>query len=257
MSADAHFTVILHHLAPDVKQAGTQFADAELTEVKPRHLRKLLEALAVLAPTVKPPVVPSLRISGPHGQFLVQVAAGQVRVTSWSTQAGAENLTPDRILALIMGAEVEEKPVAAANAGIFDRLPRSGKIALLAVAILGSNAVTAWMMTRPPPALPESILPAHRPIDAERAKRVLAEFAGDYAMGNSPGDRALTIGRDGKIRWVTLGAGGVVTEEHAIQAESAESRGHAVLVTDNFGMIEMKDAISVVYFGDTYRRKTP
>ena len=257
MSADPRFTVKLHHLAADAKQARADLPDVELADVSPKQLRRLLDALAALAPQVQYPVAPSVRIDGPHGQFLVQAQEGKVRVTSWSAQAGAENLTPERILAMILGAEADtaEPPGAATGRG-WSAWPRGGKIALLACAIVGSNATTAWMLTRPAP-VPTSLLPEHRFMEGERAKRVLAEFAGNYATGAAPGDRRLTIHPDGALQWTTLGANGAAAEQTTLQARAAESRGHSVLVADNLGLIEMKDPITLVYFGDPYRRTTP
>jgi hypothetical protein len=257
MSAAPSFTVKLHHLAVDAKEARANLPDVELADVSPKQLRRLLDALATLAPNVHYPLAPSVRIDGPHGQFLVQTQDGKVRVTSWSAQAGVENLTPERILAMIMGAEADTtQPPDDASVGWWGGLSRGGRIALLAIAIVGSNAATAWMLTRPAP-VPTSLLPEHRFVDRDRAQRMLAEFAGDFATGAAAGDRRLTIQPDGALRWITLGANGAAAEQTTLKARAAESRGHAVLVADNLGMIEMKDPITLVYFGDTYRRTAP
>jgi len=250
------FTVTRHHLAPDLASAGAQHPDVEQTGVTPERLRAWLEALIRLAPTVEYPVTPELRIAGPHGRFLVQAKNGQVRVTSWTSNAGGSDLTPDRILALIMGTdEAEAAAIAVASVGSGTSRRRGLKIALIVLAIVGTNGATAWMLTRPPPRLPASILPEYTIATPERAGRILGQFAGDYETGSAAGDRGLTVRPDGTLRWVQFGPDRSIVEETALTAQAAESGGRPVLVADNFGLIESADAITLVYFGDTYRRK--
>ncbi|MEX2045351.1 MAG: hypothetical protein WD941_08360 [Opitutus sp.] len=257
MSDVPRFAVTRHHLSPDLKQAGEEFADVEVAGIAPEKLRTWLVALTKLAPKVEYPVAPELRIVGPHGRFLVQAKSGQVRVTSWSSNAGGLDLTPDRILSLIMGTDALEAATFAfeGHGGSGVARPRGVKISLLIIAILGSNAATAWMLTRPPPRLPTSVLAEFTLAGGEPAGRILADFAGDYETGAAEGDRGLRISPDGTLRWVRYGPNRTIVEETGLTARAAESNSRPVLVADNHGMIELKDAITVVYFGDTYRRK--
>jgi len=258
VTPSADFNVTLHHLSPDVTQAGAHFQDMDYLRVKTSDLRRMLEALAVLAPKVEFPAEPELRIAGPHGRFLVQAKNGQVKVISWSSQTGTGGeMTPDRIYAMIVGMESGDS--AREPAGALERFlggvsPRS-KVAILAVAILGSNAITAWFLTRPNAVPPRELLPEYRPVAADQAKRIFDEFAGEYESGVGDARRQLTIGHDGTLHWEKFGANETVEEDVRPTAQAAESHGHPVLVASNYGMIEAKDAISVVYFGDTYRRK--
>lgn len=252
------FSVTLHHLAPDGRQAGAQYPDVELKEVAPERLRGLIEGFAAVAPRCEYPVAPELRIEGPHGRFLVQVKDGQVRVTSWSAKAGTAELTPERIFAMITGRDVEE--VAAPSGGrsvSFGGLSRNTALIVLVLAIVATNGITAWMLTRPPEPVPTSLLPAHTFVDAERARRVFADYAGVYETGAGAGDRSLTIAGDGRLKWIRFGPNRAVAESQELSARAAESRGRPVLVASNFGMIEAKDPLTIVYFGDTYRRKSP
>jgi hypothetical protein len=254
------FSVTLHHLAPDGQQAGSQFPDLDLTKVAPEKLRALLEALARVAPGCEFPTVPELRIAGPHGRFLVQAKNGQVRVTSWSTKAGAADLTPERIYALVMGGEAgaEDAPPAGEIKIIsFGGLSRRWALAILVLAIIATNGVTAWLLTRPPTPLPTYLLPKYQLVSPEQSKRVFSDFAGVYETGSDNGDRSLTIMNDGRLKWVRFGPKRTEVESHDLTAQAAESGGRPVLVASNFGMIEMRDPITLVYFGDTYRRKTP
>src|SRR5205823_5921967 len=145
----------------------------------PEELQELLEALAELAPRVTFPAEPEVRIAGPHGEFLVQVRNGHVRVVSWSAQGGGSDLPPDRILAIIMGLEQDEGGARPRDGNVALPSPRSryAKIALIGLVLIGSNSVTAWMLMRPPPPLPREVLSEYRLVAPERAARIFSEFA--------------------------------------------------------------------------------
>jgi hypothetical protein len=258
VNATAQFSVTLHHLSADGAQIDAGAADTELIEVPPKKLRQLLERFAALARKAEFPAQPELRVAGPHGRFLIQARNGQLRVVSWAAQGSGTDLTPERVWAMIMGAEqVDERPVRGRASGAGRRFSVRGTVVLLALVVIATNSVTAWWLTRPPPPIPRELLPEFRVVDPERGARILADFAGTYQTGAGEGDRRLAIARDGALRWQTLGAGRAVIEDSSLTCQAAESRGQAVLVAANHGMIEMKDPITVVYFGDTYRRTTP
>jgi hypothetical protein len=257
MKPGADFRVTLHHLSEDGTVASSELQDIDLVRVSPEKLRQLLDAIAVIAPKAEFPTEPELRIGGPHGRFLVQAKAGKVKVISWSTQTGGYDLTPDRILAMIMGMEAPEgaKMTIAELSGTGTARHRALKIIGILLLILGTNSVTAWMLTRPPPPPPPEILPESTSVTAERAKRVLADYAGDYETRPGDGGRRLTVTKEGAVHWVLFGPNNTIADDEQLTSHAAESRGHPVLVVSNFGMIEMKDPITVTYFGDVYRRK--
>jgi hypothetical protein len=247
------FTVALRHLAPDASRASADLPDAELMEVPTERLRRLIEGLAKIAPTVAYPTTPEVRVTSPEGRFLVHVKDGKIKFTSWSLRTGGSELTPAQIFAAITGEELDERTFVAAVTTVEEkRMPKGMKIALLAVVIVASNAVTAWMAVKPPPTL----LPNYRLMDAEPGSRLLATAAGDYEMGVAAGDRALTIRKDGTVRWFKYGENKTIAEEEnfatkAVEVQPAHTPG---LLAPNW-IIEVKDPITVVFYGDTYRRK--
>lgn len=252
MSAPKTFSIALHHLAPDAKSAGVGLADAQLTAVTPEELRALLEDLAALAPSVHYPVTPEMRITSDNDQFVVQVKEGRIRFTSWSVRTGGGELTPRQILTAITGIEEEGGPnLAGGLAGRVAALPRASKIVMLAAAILISNGITAWMLTRPPP----DMLPEYRLMEPEPGTRLLADVAGVYETGSAQGDRALTINADGTVRWVTFGDNRTIAETSDLTAQPVLTGGRPALLTDNRALIEISEPVRVVYYGDTYNRK--
>lgn len=253
MSELAVYSVTVHHLAPDAKAAGPEFADFELSDVTPKKLRGLLEQLSEIAPAVQPPASPEMRIASRDDRFLVQVKDGRIRFSSWSIRAGGCDLTPAQILAAITGNE--EVAAERDRSESASRQPRAWlKIGLILLAIAGSNCVTAWMILRP---APNPFLPAYTLLPPEPAARLLAATAGYYETGTAEGDRALKIAPEGKIRWVQFGPGGSVEEESELSAQAAQAAGQPALFTSAGALIEIKDVVTLVYYGDTYRRRSP
>jgi hypothetical protein len=252
-----NFNVALKHLAPDVSKAGADFPDAELADVTPDRLRRMVEGLAKLAPQVQYPAAPELRIHSPEGRFLVQVRDGKIKFTSWSLRTGGSELTPQQIVAAITGEPLDDRP----QRGSDDTEPQKGmgrgaKIALLALVIVGSNAVTAWLAVRPPPRLPLALLPEYRMMDDEPGRRLLTTLAGDYATGAAESDRAMTIKKDGAVRWWKIGENRSEVEEETFLTKPVQVQpgGGSGLLANN-AIIEVKDPITVMFFGEAYRRK--
>ncbi len=249
------FSVVLHHLSPDARRAGIELAEVQLTDVSLWQLRALLNALTELAPKVAYPVTPEMRITSEGRQFLVQVRDGRVRFSSWSVRSGGGDLTPAQILALIAGTDEAAAAPAGATAGAGDkrRRRRIWLIAFIAGGVLGSNGLTAWMLTRPAP----DLLPVHRLLEPDPAQRLLERAAGVYETGQTDGDRRLNLRRDGTVQWFLLGEGKMVVEETTLSTVAAEAGGQPALLAGNRTMIEVRNAATLVYFGDTYRRVPP
>ena len=250
------FTVTLHHLSPDAKKAGVEYPDSELSQVSEKRLRELIATLATTAGRDNRPAAPELRIAAPHGSFVIQAADGRLRFNSWTVRVGGANLTPDQIFAIVTGTD---DPVAAAVAAESfvqrGRRLRRWKIALIAALIVGTNATTAWILLRPPP--PNPFLAEYELLPAAPAERVLTDAAGEYLTGATEGHRGMRIMRDGRLHWVKFGLQGAVVEETDLTARAAKSHGHPALLTSQDSLIDILDGSTLVFYGDTYRRKLP
>jgi len=255
MSAAPTFTVVLHHLAPGAKQAAVTFPDTELPAISDKKLRELIRALATLAPTNLGTASPELRVTAPHGQFVVQISQGRLRINSWTIKVGGADLSPDQIFALITGAEAVADAVGIDITEGATKGSRKGLVAALAVLILGTNALTAWMLTRPGP--PPPLLPDFTPLAKEPAERLIADLAGDYRTGPNEGARGLKVGKDGHVRWLRLGAGGAVAEDEELPVQPVQSHGRPALLADGRALIEVGDSASLLFYNETYRRKAP
>jgi len=248
------FTVTLHHLAPDARQMGANFPDTDLPSVTGRKLRELIRALAAIATRDPGAATPELRIGAPHGRFIVRVGEGRLRITSWDIRVGGTDFSPDQIVGLITGGDVE-------SGGGGDDFSASGKkrsprgwVGILVALIIATNVITAWMITRPPP---NPFLPEFTPLAPEQTERLLVDVAGEYQTGANEGDRALTITRDGRVRWVKFGPKRAIIESADLKSRAVQSRGQRALLADDRALITFPDPATVVFYNETYRRQSP
>ncbi len=255
MSDAPSFTVTLHHLAPGAKQADATLPDDELTEVTAKKLRELIRLLGTLAPKDLGGASPELRVAAPHGQFVVQIAQGRLRINSWTLKVGGADLSPDQIFALITGAEAVADAAGIDLGGSGPKRSRGRTMAILAALILGTNGLTAWMLTRPQP--PAPLLPDYTPLAKESAQRFLAEIAGDYQTGAGEGARILKITKEGRVHWLEVGPGGTMAGDTEVAVKAVQSHGKPVLLADERALIQVADASSVNFYDETYRRKAP
>ena len=253
------FSIALRHLSPDAKTAGVELPDVKLEGVPAKKLRALLNALAGLAPTVSYPVGPELRISSPDGMFVVQAKGGQLNFVSWSSsRPGAGALMAAQIFTAITGegAEVEAAPVRKVTNSADEYFARKARrknmitlVSLIAGVVL-VNCFTVWFVTRPK----KTLLPKYALLEKGPAERVLTTVAGVYETGGRAGDRRLQIEKGGTAELIKFGAERAALEKKLFTVKAAQTGEKTALLTSRRAMIEIKDSISVVLYGDLYRR---
>lgn len=259
-SSDANpaYAIVLRHLAADVKTAGAALPDVKMEGVSPKKLRSMLDALATLAPKVSYPAMPELRITAPEGMFVVKANGGQLELVSWSASRPAGGaLTAAQIMAAITGEGVEaDGPSTGHRSSGSNAAAARGKnvmmMTVLIIAIVGVNAFTVWFVTKPK----KTLLPKYAVLAPEPAERLLTTVAGIYETGGNPGDRQLKITKAGEAEWVKFGPERATRDRKQFKVTAAQAGGNPALVTSRRAMIEIKDPLTVVMYGDSYRRTT-
>jgi hypothetical protein len=250
---DLLFTVALRQLSADGKRAAADLPGLELNHISVKQLRSLLQGLEVLAPKVAYPTEPEVRITGATGKFVVQVKGNQLHLVSWSSAHKGGVVTTSQIIDAVTGAEAEAASSTAVASSTKGRggLKEKFTLVLLGGAILAVNAFTIWFLTRPP----RTMLGAYKLISSEQAKRVLENAVGAYETGKGPGDRRLEIGADAEVKRIKYGSGGTVKDFQTFNVQPVETDGKLALLTSpRKTIIQIKDNISVVLYGDTYTR---
>lgn len=261
MSSDSQtYAIVLRHLSADLKTAGAALPDVKMEAVAVKKLKSMLDALAALAPKVSYPAMPELRITGPDGMFVVKANGGKLELVSWSTSRPAGGaLSAAQILAAITGEGLEEDTPSSSSRSGDSSAEKSAKKArnmftmvALIVAIIGVNAFTVWFVTRPK----KTLLPKYALLPPEPAERLLTSVAGVYETGAAPGDRQLKITKAGQAEWIKFGPERAVRDKKAFTVAAAKTGSSEALLTSRRAMIEIKDPITVVMYGDSYRRVT-
>ena len=252
------FKLNFRHLTPDAREVGVRHADSELTAVDAVRLREILLAMEKAAAQQAPadPAAPEIRITSPHGVFMVKAANGRLRLHSWNLKSGTREMTVEEILTTVGDHAPDSKHAAKAavrqasgssGGGALSSIPRWVKIAALVILFGTINAVSGWMLMRPPP----DLLPPHEMLSTAATERLLNSVVGEFETGSRPGDRWMTIVRSGNVRIVKYGP---KPDESLLTARAATVNGQEVLITSARSMIEIKDADTLVLYGDTYKR---
>lgn len=251
------YTLTLTQLSADGKKAGPELPTLQRPGISGRELHQLLKAAARLAPQVVYPTAPSIRVEAAAGKFIINLRDGRLQLVSWNAApAHGANPSVDQIFAIVSGEEAEADPDQA-PAG--DSIPHAGSQrrgrrvwlgAGLVLAIVALNSFTFWQDRRPP----RNFLPEFRLLAPETADRLLAKVAGNYETGGRPGDRRLQIRANGTVQWIKFGAGRTTAELRDLTVQPVATGETEGLLTSRQAIIQIKDPLTVVYFGDTYTR---
>lgn len=257
--ATPRYQVILHALAPDATDAGTQYADTTLDGVSEAQLRTLLDDFADLAGRLAPldTFRPHIRINFPAGLAMITPLDGKLYYGSWDTKGRGIEASVDDIMAMVMGTAEVPKP---APGEIRSSAPPMRKaatgrrkyltIAALGIAIVAMNCATAWMLLKPA----RTILPPHVFLSDAQSDALMKQVAGEYQTGPLEGDRHLEISALGLFRFAVYGPHRTLTRVHLQSGRAARITGGTVILTNEYGVLRIIDPNTITIYGDTYRR---
>ena len=258
----------LHHLAPGAVAAGLAYPDEALPAVPLPQLREMLYALSEVASrlTIYEPSAPEIRIKTDREAFVVRTRYRRLCFVGYEAALRGEEHSVAYILTTITGnTETAKAPepradrpssaspiltVAPAEAG---RFPRWMKIAVMAVIIIGCNATAAWMLLAPP----KTIAPQYSLLTPAESAALLGRVAGEYRTGSAEGDRRIIIDTTGTARLAKFGPNLAPTQPVTKTVRGAVVNGQPALVTNDPAAVVLKDADTIVFFGNTYKRHAP
>jgi len=255
------YSLTLHHLSPDAREASSAMADLEVSRVNPEKLRVMLTALSEVATRHRTDysVSPEIRIKTGKNELLIRARDGGLNLVSWDKTVGGQNLSVSDILAQLdqtgpgsSSAAPMSSAAASPSGGGNPETARRNKIIMLVVAVVAINAFTAWNLIKPEP----SFVPKHQVLPVAETREVLIRAAGEYETGSTPGDRRLIIQPDGSLILSTYGPRRTIVEQINRSAKGALFEGRPALVTSDPAMLEIKDADTVVLYGNVYKRRS-
>ncbi len=261
------YTVTLHHLAPGALAAGLAYPDEQLSAMSLPQLRELLYAFTELAArlTIYEPALPEIRIKTDRESFTIRTRYRKLWFVGYEINLRGEEHSVAFILTTITGtAETAKAPeprpdpasLASATAATpqeTGRFPRWLKIAVMAVIILGCNAGAAWMLLSPP----KTIAPKFSLMTPAESVALLGRVAGEYRTGSQEGDRRLILDPTGTARLAKFGPNQAITQPTTKTIRGAIVDGKPALITNDPAAIALKDADTIILFGNTYKRHNP
>jgi hypothetical protein len=263
------YSVTLHHLAPGAVAAGLAHPDEQMSAVPLPQLREMLYALSDVASrlTIYEPSVPELRIKTDREVFVVRTRYRRLCFVGYEAALRGEEHTVAYILTTITGtAETAkdfvprvERPsqvAPAASTALPEQaggFPRWMKIAVMAVIIVACNGTAAWLLLRPP----TTLAPKYALMPMADSSALLARVAGEYRTGSGEGDRRIIIDANGTARLAKFGPNQTPVQPLTKTLRGALVDGQPALVTPDPAAVTLKDADTIVYFGNTYKRHAP
>ena len=261
------YHVTLHHLAPGAVEAGLAYPDEQLPAVPLPQLREMLYALSEVASrlTIYEPSTPEIRIKTDREAFVIRTRYRRLCFVGYEAALRGEEHSVAYILTTITGttetakapeARVERpslSPVISVTPDEAGRFPRWMKIAVMAVIIIGCNATAAWMLLAPP----KTIAPKYSLLTPAESVALLGRVAGEYRTGSTEGDRRIIIDTTGTARLAKFGPNLSTTQPVTKTVRGALVDGQPALVTNDPAAVVLKDADTLVFFGNTYKRHAP
>ena len=247
------------NLSPDATQADAAFGTQDRGDLRAGDLIVLLENFRRLDGAGAHELEPHLILIGRSGKF--HVRTGQGKLFLYNARALHEpyaELTAAEIIAQLDREEASPAPWAGDPRGSdsFPLRPAPAPHRAIAAAILAAglalNAYTLWSVfytatvnDRPPVALLT---------DAAEAAARQREIAGTYRTGDRPGDRVIVVQPAGGVRFSEIGRpGGAGENTDTYQLGHHEAR--LCLSTAGSGVIDVVNLETLLYYGDTYRRR--
>ena len=265
-TANPTYSVTLHHLAPGAVAAGLAYPDEQLPSVPLSQLREMLYAFSELSSrlTIYEPSVPEIRIKTDREVFVVRTRYRRLCFVGYEASLRGEEHSVAYILTIITGTteptkapepRVVHRPSAsrAAPEAAAGGVPRWLKIAVMAVIIVACNGTAAWLFLRPP----NTTAPKYSLMTASESAALLAKFAGEYRTGSQEGDRRIIIDTIGTARLAKFGANLAVNQPSTKTVRGAIVDGQPALITNDPAAVVLKDADTILLFGNTYKRHAP
>lgn len=266
---DTTYSVTLHHLAPGAKAAGLGYADEQLAAVTPVQLVELLHALEDVASklTIYEPSNPEIRIKTEREVHIVRTRYRRLCFVGREALLRGEAHSVTYIMAAVSGLgepvitpttirpserPSSAHPLAARGMGSTG-FPDWAKAALLLVLSLGCIGGGVWMLLRPK----NNLSPKFTYMSATDSAALLSKASGEYRTGTQEGDRRLIIGSDGTLRIAKYGPAQAIAEEVIRTARGASQNGNPGLATSDPYLMLIRDADSVLLYGQVYKRVAP
>lgn len=248
------FQVTTLNLTPDLRTAAPNLGSCDFGELTADQFLAMMENLRLIDPVQNHEADPQIVVEAPAGKFRIRTGQGKLFLyDARDTTAASVELEPEAIVReLEQAAPVPSpEPAAAPSSAPVQSAPHHGIAITILIAGLLLNGYTLYSVfyiddvnKKPPIELVT---------DPKELAGLEQSVAGHYATGNAPGDRTISIGRDGRVRFFrVLGTGERMESDDTFRIGRHD--GKVCLTMPDSGVIDVNNIDSIVYYRDIYRR---
>lgn len=252
------------NLSPDLTEVDPSHGTIERGELTVGALAVLLTEFRLINPALNMEHDPRVLVQTKDAWYAIRTERDRLHLYNArdTSQPGVEMDLAD-LIAAIQNAPVPT-PVADTPEPEFQPAPtrRKAKAVLSTVLLLCGLGLNAWGVIQFLQGEEDEAPASYTPIeDDEREALYLRKLTGTYATGKAPGDRVISITRDGRLSFDVLirDAGGEVRIAPGTDQTCGfgqRSNGAICLTTANSGPVGIRADGSLFYSGNTYRRIT-
>lgn len=256
------FKVACRELSADLGTADVTESGCELGSLSAGELTGLLVKLAALDPTTFGEADPHLLVSSRRGRFIVKPGRGKLLLRSTGEQDAAYfELPVDQTPAYLDGKDPvagslsEPAAIAAEPTGTWRSNPALAvAMFVVAAALVASSAFLTFRTDEVDPVSAYTPVTAAGDVAAVRQKII-----GTFATGDEPDDRTLVVRADDTLTYQEPAAGAEAPDERSGPFAVMRRRSDQVTVlrVEGFGTIEVRADGSLLYAGESYRRRNP
>jgi hypothetical protein len=248
------FRVTTLNLSADTTQAGTALGHSEVGELSREQFIALLEQFRRLDPVLNQEADPQVVVVGRAGRFLVRT--GREKLFLYHARDAIEpyaELTAAEIADQLDRSTVTAPPFSTAPAPEppAPAAPHRGiAVAILVVGLL-LNGYTLYSVFYTDSVTEKPVVTLLT--DAKELAARRNEVVGTFATGDQPGDRAIHVQPDGRIRFFEIGSKDSVTNNTDTYQVGRHAKNFC-LMTRESGVVDIGAPDTLVYFRDAYRR---
>ena len=248
MKSTRRFPVLTFGLSPDLKRVHPAFGKINRGDVSRRRLLEVLEFYRKLE-TDAEPSASWFVIEGEMGRFVIRAVDKQLTLgLEGDPPAQRVPLTTEQIL-----ARIEEVPAISVAPKRPPAEPWSRSVITLVLLCAGVALMVHALKPLVVPARPRVANDVEIVIDPADYRTRLGAVTGTFATGDQAGDRHLTVAVNEHVVFVEIGPRqSLGSGADSFRIGRRDQR--TCLVTPRSGVIEVVDANTLLYFGDTYRR---
>lgn len=243
------------HLSADTTAASVEFGQTDLGELTEAEFVALLERFRRLDSVQNSEVDPQILITARAGRFIVRTGQGKLFLyNARNTTEPYAELSAEEIFAHLErpapAATVSSASVASTS--VKPAAPHRATAFAILVAGLALNGYTLYSAFYTDRVGEKTVITLLTAADELAARQ--RDVIGTYATGAQPGDRVITVGADGSVKFSEVASTTSINNSSDTYRLGRREK-QLCLATVDSGVVDILNIDTLVYYRDTYKRR--